>query len=239
MQTLDLDYAADGATLRGFLAFNEAAGPRPGVLVFHEGVGLEDFAMEKARQLASLGYVAFAADMFGDRQQARNLQEVATLVGGLRTEPERLRSRGLAALSTLAGLPQVDRGRLAAVGFCFGGSVVLELARAGAALKAVVSFHGVLATKLPAAAGRVKASVLVLTGAEDPLAPPDQVAAFEDEMRAAKVDDWQVVSYGNTLHGFTNPAADGSMLRTALYHAQSDRRSWAAMKAFFDEVLGK
>jgi len=237
MQTLDLDYAADGVTLRGYLACEDGASPRPGVLVFHEGPGLGDFAMAKARQLASLGYVALAADMFGERRQARNLQEVATLVGALRAEPERLRARGLAALSTLAGLPQVDASRLAAIGFCFGGSVVLELARAGADLKSVVSFHGVLATKLPAQVGQVRASVLVLTGAEDPLAPPDQVAAFEDEMRAAGVADWQVVSYGNTLHGFTNPAADGSMMRTALYHAQSDRRSWAAMKSFLDETL--
>jgi dienelactone hydrolase len=237
MQTRDLDYAANGATLRGFLAFNEAAIPRPGVLVFHEGLGLGDFAMEKARQLAALGYVAFAADMFGERRQAKNLQEVATIVGGLRAEPARLRARALAALATLAALPQVDREKLAAIGFCFGGSVVLELARSGAELKAVVSFHGVLATKLPAAEGQVKASVLVLTGAEDPLAPPDQVAAFEAEMRAAKVADWQVVSYGNTLHGFANQAADGSMMRTAMYHAQSDRRSWAAMQALFDEVL--
>ena len=237
MQTLDLDYAADGLTLRGYLACEDGASPRPGVLEFHEGTGLGDFALAKARQLASLGYVALAADMFGERRQARNLQEVATLVGALRAEPERLRARGLAALSTLAGLPQVDASRLAAIGFCFGGSVVLELARAGADLKSVVSFHGVLATKLPAQVGQVRASVLVLTGAEDPLAPPDQVAAFEDEMRAAGVADWQVVSYGNTLHGFTNPAADGSMMRTALYHAQSDRRSWAAMKSFLDETL--
>lgn len=237
MQTLDLDYAADGLTLRGYLACEDGASPRPGVLVFHEGTGLGDFALAKARQLASLGYVALAADMFGERRQARNLQEVATLVGALRAEPERLRARGLAALSTLAGLPQVDASRLAAIGFCFGGSVVLELARAGADLKSVVSFHGVLATELPAEVGQVRASVLVLTGAEDPLAPPDQVAAFEDEMRAAGVADWQVVSYGNTLHGFTNPAADGSMMRTALYHAQSDRRSWAAMKSFLDETL--
>lgn len=237
MQTQDIDYAADGATMRGYLAFEAGASRRPGVLVFHEGPGLGDFAMGKARQLASLGFVAFAADMFGERRQAKNLQEVATLVGALRAEPARLRERGLAALATLAGLPQVDRGRLAAIGFCFGGSVVLELARAGADLKAVVSFHGVLATKLPAPEGQVKASVLVLTGAEDPLAPADQVAAFEQEMRAAKVSDWQVVSYGNTLHGFTNPAADGSMMRTARYHAQSDRRSWEAMRSFLDETL--
>ena len=240
MKTLDIDYAAaDGANLRGYLAFSEAAERRPGVLVFHEGLGLGDFAMERARRLASLGYVAFAADMFGGRRQAKDLQEVATLVGALRAEPERLRARGQAALTTLSGLPQVEPSKLAAIGFCFGGSVVLELARSGADLKAVVSFHGVLATKLPAAKGQVKASILVLTGAEDPLAPPHQIAALEEEMRAASVADWQVVSYGNTLHGFTNPAADGSMMRTALYHAQSDRRSWAAMEALFNEVLGK
>src|SRR4030081_581911 len=238
MPTRDLDYPSDDVTLRGYLAGNDdATGPQPGVLVFHEGLGLGEFAMERARRLAGLGYVALAADMFGDRRQASNLQEVATLVGGLRAEPEKLRARGRAGLEALAVLPQVDAGRLAAIGFCFGGSVVLELARDGADLKAVVSFHGVLSTKLPAEAGRVKASVLVLTGAEDPLAPPEQVADFESEMRDGGVRDWQVISYGNTLHGFTNPAADGSMMRTALYNEQADRRSWASMRSLFDEVL--
>jgi dienelactone hydrolase len=175
--------------------------------------------------------------MYGDRRVARNLQEVAHLVGVFRAEPEQLRVRARAALATLAAMSQVDTGRLAAIGFCFGGSVVLELARDGADLKAVVSFHGVLPTKAPAAPGRVKASVLVCTGADDPLAPPDQVADFENEMRSAQVRDWQVISYGNTLHGFTNPAADGSMLRSALYNAQADRRSWASMRGLFDEVL--
>ncbi len=187
--------------------------------------------------MPALGYVALAADMFGERQQAANLQEIANLVGGLRAEPDRLRARGRAALDTLAALPQVDATRLAAIGFCFGGSVVLELAREGAELKAVVSFHGVLTTKMPAQPGAVKASVLVCTGVDDPLAPPEQVADFEDEMRAGRVRDWQVIAYGNTLHGFTNPAADGSMMRTALYNEQADRRSWASMKGLFDEVL--
>jgi dienelactone hydrolase len=238
MPTRDLDYRCDDVNLRGYLALDDtAAAPRPGVVVFHEGLGLGEFAMERARRLAELGFVALAADMFGDRQQATNLQQVATLVGGLRAEPEKLRARGRAALSTLAALPQVDTRRIAAIGFCFGGSVVLELAREGADLKAAVSFHGVLSTKMPAQSGRVKASVLVLNGAEDPLAPPDQVAAFENEMREAAVRDWQVISYGNTLHGFTNPAADGSMMRTALYNEQADRRSWAAMRGLFDEVL--
>jgi dienelactone hydrolase len=238
MQTQDIDYRSEAVNLRGYLAFDEkAAGRRPGVLVFHEGLGLGDFAMARARMLAELGYVALAADMFGERQQARNLQEVAKLVDDLRNQPETLRARGRAALATLATLPQVDADRLAAIGFCFGGSVVLEIAREGADLKAAVSFHGVLTTRTPAASGKVKASVLVCTGADDPLAPSEQVKAFEDEMRAAQVRDWQVISYGNTLHGFTNPAADGSMMRTALYSARADRRSWASMRGLFDEVL--
>jgi dienelactone hydrolase len=239
MQTLDIDYRADAVNLRGYLACDETvAGQRPGVLVFHEGLGLGDFVMARARRLAELGYVALAADMFGDRRQARNLQEVAKLVGDLRNQPETLRARGRAALTTLAALPQVDVHRMAAIGFCFGGSVALELARDGADLKAVVSFHGVLATTTPAVSGKVKASVLVCTGADDPLAPPEQIKAFEDEMRAAHARDWQVISYGNTLHGFTNPAADGSMMRTARYSAQADRRAWASMRSLFDEVFG-
>ena len=156
---------------------------------------------------------------------------------GFAPSPEKLRARGRAALAVLAALPEVDTGRLAAIGFCFGGSVVLELAREGAELKAVVSFHGVLTTKLPPQPGRMKASVLVCTGVDDPLAPPEQVADFENEMRAGGVKDWQIIAYGNTLHGFTNPAADGSMMRTALYNEQADRRSWASMKGLFDEVL--
>jgi dienelactone hydrolase len=238
MHVTDVDYRADEVNLRGYLVDAEnGGGQRPGVLVFHEGLGLGDFALTRARRLVELGYVALAADMFGGRRQARNLQEVATLVGGMRNQPEMLRGRSRAALATLAALPQVDVKRIAAIGFCFGGTVVLELARGGADLKAVVSFHGVLTTSLPAAPGEVKSSVLVLTGADDPLAPPDQVAAFEEEMRTAKVRDWQVISYGNTLHGFTNPAADGSMLRTALYNEQADRRSWASMRNLLDEVF--
>jgi dienelactone hydrolase len=238
MRTEDIDYRDLARNMRGYLAFDDtAAGLRPGVAVFHEGLGLGDFAMMRARMLAELGYVAFAADMFGDRRRAQTMQEATALIGGLRNEPGKLRARGRAALATLAALPQVDSSRLAAIGFCFGGSVVLELAREGADLKAAVSFHGVLTTRMPAVSGKVKASVLVLTGADDPLAPPEQVRAFEDEMRAAAVPDWQVISYGNTLHGFTNPAADGSMMRTALYNAQADRRSWASMRALFDEVF--
>ena len=210
---------------------------RPGVLVVHEGLGLNEHAMERARMIAGLGYFALAADMFGDRRQARNLEEARALIGELRDDPAKLRARGRAAIATLAALPQVDAGRLGAIGFCFGGSVVLELARDGADLRGVVSFHDVLTTKVPAVVGTMRASLLVCTGADDPLAPAEHVTAFEEEMRAAGVGDWQVISYGDTLHGFTNPAADGSILPAALYNERSDRRSWAAMKSFLGEVF--
>lgn len=238
MRTQDIDYRDGALGLRGYLVLDEMAGDRrPGVLVVHEGLGLEEHAMQRTRMLAGLGYVAMAADMFGDRRQARDLQEARGLIGELRNEPAKLRARGRAALATLASLPQVDAGRLGAIGFCFGGSVVLELARDGADLKGVVSFHGVLATKAPAASDKVKASVLVCTGADDPLVPPEQVIAFQEEMRAAAVQDWQVISYSNTLHGFTNPAADGSILPSALYNERSDPRSWVAMQSFLGEVF--
>lgn len=238
MRTNDLDYWDGTVILRGFVAYDDTASvKRPGVLIFHEGLGLGEHIMERARRVAKLGYVALAADMFGDRRQARDLEDMRELVGDLRNEPIKLRARGRAALAALASLPQVDAGRLCAIGFCFGGSVVLELARDGADLKAVVSFHGVLATKAPALPGNVKASVLVLTGADDPLAPPDHVAAFQSEMRAAGVRDWQLITYGNTHHAFTNPAADGSFLPGTLYNEQSDHRSWAAMRSFLEEII--
>lgn len=234
----DIDYRDGPTRLRGFLAYDKARDRRPGVLVVHEGLGLNEHAMERARMIAGLGYVALAADMFGDRRQANDLEQARALIGELRQDPAKLRARARAALATLAALPQVDAERLGAIGFCFGGSTVLELARDGADLGAVASFHGVLTTQAPATAGKVKASLLVCTGADDPLAPAHQVIAFEEEMRAAGVADWQVIAYGKTLHGFTNPAADGSLLPSALYNERSDRRSWAAMQSLFEEVFG-
>jgi dienelactone hydrolase len=239
MQTRDIEYFDGPARLSGYLAMEEAAAQRrPGVLVFHEGLGLGDFAMERARRLAKLGYVAFAADMFGDRRQAHDLEAASALIGPLRGNPPALRQRARAALATLAAAPGVDADRMAAIGFCFGGAVALELARDGADLRAVVSFHGVLASRNPAREGEVKAAVLVLTGADDPLAPPDQVLAFADEMRAAKVPDWQVEILGNALHGFTNPSADGSIMRAARHDPRADRRSWASMRRLLEEVFG-
>ena len=188
MLTQDITYRDGAASLRGFLAYDETARDRrPGVLVVHEGLGLNDHAMERARMLAGLGYVALAADMFGDRRQAGDLDEARALIAPLRDDPPKLRARAARPSSTLARCRRSMLGRLGAIGFCFGGTVVLELARDGADLKAVVSFHGVLTTKAPAVAGKTKAAVLVCTGADDPLAPPTRSIAFEAEMRAARV----------------------------------------------------
>ena len=238
MQTQDVRYSEGAVEFLGYLAFDDtAAGKRPGVLVVHEGLGLGEHIMERARRIAKLGYVVFAADMFGGRRQFSDIQEMSKLLSELRNDLPTLRARGRAALATLASLPQVDGTLLAAVGFCFGGSVVLELARDGADLKAVISVHGVLSTRAPAETDKVKASVLVCTGADDPLAPSNQVVEFQNEMRAAEVRDWQVVSYGNALHAFTNPAAGPSTMRGTLYDEQADRRSWLAVRNFLEELL--
>jgi dienelactone hydrolase len=236
MKMHDIDYHDDTTRLRGFVAYDDGKrAKRPGILVVHEGLGLNEHAMERARMLAGLGYVALAADMFGERRQATTIDEARALIAELRNEPGKLVKRATAALDTMKALPEVDPQRLGAIGFCFGGTTVLELARAGLDLRAVVSFHGVLGSTAAAKAGQVRARVLVCTGADDPLVPPEQVVAFEQEMRAARVADWQVISYGNTLHGFTNPSADGKILRSALYNETADRRSWAAMEALLRE----
>ena len=205
-------------------------------MAFHEGLGLGEFAMERARRLAGLGYVALAADMFGDRRQASNS-------GGSRRRssagfaPSRKSSaRGRVALETLASLPQVDARQAGGDRVLLGGSVVLGSCARGRRPEGGRQFPRRAGNQNAGAAGLVKASVLVCTGVASP-APPEQVADFENEMRTGGVKDWQVIAYGNTLHGFTNPAADGSMMRTALYNEQADRRSWASMKSLFDEVL--
>ena len=236
MKTETITYSDGTVSMSGFLAYDETlTGKRPGVLVVHEAFGLGEHAMERARMLAKLGYVALAADMFGDRMQA-DLTKGIALITELKSQPKVLRARAGAAMTVLAGLPQVDATRLGGVGFCFGGTVVLEMARGGADLKGVVSFHGSLETPMPAAEGDVKASILVCTGADDPMIPATQVVAFEDEMRGAAAD-WQVVQYSKTVHSFTNPEADGSMTPAIQYNKLSDQRSWTAMSSFFTEVF--
>lgn len=238
MQTKDIEYQDGALKMRGLLAYDETkSGKRPGILVVHEAWGLGDHAMERAKMLAKEGYVALAADMYGDRRLASDLPAAMELIGELRTDPAKLRQRALLALAALKAQPDVDTSRLAAIGFCFGGTTVLELARGGADLKGVVSFHGGLQTAAPAEPGAVTPKVLVCTGADDPMIPPDQVTAFEDEMRKAGAD-WQVIAYGNTVHSFTNPDAGKTVILDGIaYNAQTDKRSWAAMRSFFDEIF--
>lgn len=237
MKTQDIEYRDGSLVLNGFLAYDETkSGKRPGVLITPEAFGLGEHAMERARMIAGLGYVAFAIDPYGNRQLFTNMQEVMAAAGPLMSDPQKLRGRARAGLATLTAQPQVDTSRLAAIGFCMGGTTSLELARAGENLRGVVSFHGGLDTAAPAAPGGIKARVLVCHGAEDPMIGPEKVVAFEEEMRKAKAD-WQLIAYGNTVHSFTNPAADGTMNPGVRYNASSDRRSWAAMRAFLEECF--
>jgi dienelactone hydrolase len=239
MKIEDLDYHDGSLLLRGVLVYDETIkGKRPGIVVVHEAWGLGQHVIESAKKLAGLGYVALAADMYGDRRQFSDLAEVMKIINELTGTPSKIRNRIGAALTAIAAQPQVDSRRLGAIGYCFGGSTVLELARSGAEIAGVVSFHGILETKAPATAGAVKASVLVCTGADDPMIPTAQVTAFANEMRNAGAD-WQVILYGGTVHSFTNPQADGSFAPAILYNARSDQRSGTAMREFFEEIFAQ
>jgi dienelactone hydrolase len=237
MVTDTITYEDGGVTLKGYLAYDETrTGKRPGILVMPEAFGLGKNAKARARRLAELGYVALGGDPFGDGREFTDLQEAIKVAGALMADPAKFRARARAGLDKLAALPQVDASRLAAIGYCMGGTFALELARDGAPLKGVVSFHGGLQTQRPATRGAIGAKILVCHGADDPMIPRDQVSAFIDEMTKAQVD-WELISYGNTVHSFTNPDADGSMMPGIKYNAQSDARSWRAMQNFFDEVF--
>lgn len=237
VHTKEVEYRQGDTVLRGFIAWNDAAkGARPGVLVVHEWWGHNEHARNQARRLAEAGYVGFALDLYGKGKVATHPKDAEAFMTEATKDPVALAEKFHAALAQLKQDPHVDPGKIAAIGYCFGGAVVLGRARAGADLAAVVSFHGVLATTTPAEKGRVKARVLVLTGADDPMIPPDQVAAFEQEMTSAGATFW-VVSYPGAKHSFTNPDADKRGLDALAYHAEADQQSWAAMLALFKEVL--
>jgi dienelactone hydrolase len=237
MKTEDIEYHADGQRLVGYLAVDDAkAGKRPGIIVAHEGGGLAAHAKNSARKLAEAGYVAFALDYYGDGQPLADMSQAMGRIGAWMADPTGIRARAHAALEVLTAQPETDAGRLAGIGYCFGGTTVLEMARAGEPLKAVVGFHSGLGTAKPAQAGAVKAKVLVQIGADDPIIPPDQRTAFEAEMTAAKVD-WRVLVYGGAGHSFTNPDV-GAMGRPGFeYNKSADERSWRAMLDLFDEVF--
>jgi dienelactone hydrolase len=237
MRIEDIEYTVDGNRMVGHLAIDDAlSGPRPGVLVCHEGPGLDQHAKDRAERLGGLGYAAFALDYHGDGKPVER-EEMMGRLGALMGNPEQTRKLGRAGLEILLGQAEVDQSRVAAIGFCFGGTMALELARGGTDLNAVVGFHSGLATQSPAQAGQVKAAVLVCIGADDPMVPAEQRAAFEQEMRQADVE-WRMNIYGGAVHSFTNPNAELSGIPGVQYHELTDQRSWRAMLDFFDERFG-
>jgi len=239
IETGSVEYRQGNTRLVRYLAFpKDVKGPLPGILVVHEWMGLNDYAKHRADQLAELGYIAFAADIYGDGKIAANREEAGKLAGSYKNDRPLLRARVAAGLATLKAQPGVAGDKIAAIGYCFGGTTVLELARSGADIAGVVSFHGGLDTPTPQDAKNIRAKVLALHGADDPYVPADQVAAFENEMRQAGVD-WQLIVYGGAVHGFTNPANGTDNSKGAAYNALADARSWVAMQQFFKELFAK
>jgi dienelactone hydrolase len=237
LKTETVEYTHGGAVLEGYLAYDDALeGKRPAVAVVHEWWGLNAYVKKRADQLARLGYVAFALDMYGKGKVTTDAKQAGEWSAAFRNDRALGRARAAAGLAVLRNHKLTDPGRVAAIGYCFGGTTSLEMARGGADLAGAVSFHGSLDTPKPAEPGSVKARILVLHGGEDPFVPPAQVAAFEEEMRKAGAD-WQVHAYGGAMHSFTNPDSDGYGLKGAAYNERADRRSWEAMKLFFAEIF--
>lgn len=238
VQTKEIAYLVGDTRLQGVFAWDDATeAKRPGVLVVHEWWGLNAHARRAAERLAEAGYAAFALDLFGAGKVATHPDDARAFVAAAAQDPGAVRARFEAALRVLQGQPQVDSQRIAAIGYCFGGTVALTMAREGLDLDAVVVLHGGLTpTGPPAAPGKVKGRILVLTGGADPMVPPEQVAGFEREMRGAGVAA-EVVTYPGAKHGFTNPDA-GRAGTAAAYDADADRKSWEATLAFLKKTLG-
>jgi len=238
----EVTYTANGVTMKGYLAYDDAKkGKRPGVLVVHEWWGHNEYARKRARLLAEMGYVAFAVDMYGDGKQAAHPDDAGKFAGAVLQNVEGAKARFMAAMDLLNQNPNTDPKRIAAIGYCFGGAVVLHMARFGVALKGVVSFHGNYATQTPAQAGKVKAKVLVCHGADDGFISQEQIETFKKEMADAKVD-FQFNSYPGAKHSFTNPDADNYAKQFGMpiaYNADADKKSWEDMQAFFKKILGK
>jgi len=234
--TKNIAYEQDGQKLEGFLAYDDAkSGPRPGVLVIHEWWGLNDYVKDRTKQLAEMGYVAFAADMYGDHKVTRDpkqAQEWSSAVGkgGL------MAPRSKAGLDVLRAQPQTDKSRLAAIGFCFGGSTVLQLAYSGEPLKAAVTFHGGLMPPTEAQMTQIKAPILILHGAEDGFVKPETIDQVRTSLDKAKVD-WYMVTYAHAVHAFTNPDADSFKIPGIGYNKEAATRSWDEMQRFFKEEM--
>ena len=234
--TREVTYEADGRRMIGTLALPDGTDQRPAVLIAHEGPGLDQHAKDQAVRLAELGYVAFALDYNGEGRPIEDRDAMMARLGELSSDPERIREIGAAGLQILLNEPRTLGSKVAAIGYCFGGTVVLELARMGADLQAVVGFHPGLSTPRPEDAQNIRAKVLVCVGTEDPIVPFEQRRDFEEEMRSGGVD-WRMNLYGGAEHSFTHPRADLVGIAGIKYHEPSDRRSWNAMLDLFEEAL--
>lgn len=240
MKEDSIPYQAFDVPAEGFLVYDEnIKGTKPAIIVAHAWRGQDDFARNKARDLAKLGYIAFAADLFGHKKNASNDEEAGALIKPLFLDRKLLQQRIIAAYETLSKQPHVDTSRIGAIGFCFGGLTVIELLRSGSPVKSVVSFHGVLGNsgaKTVPIAQNIKGSILILHGYEDPLVPSSDVLNMQKELNDAGID-WQMDIYGHTSHAFTNPQAH-DLAKGLIYNEKANKRSWLAMKNFFAETLG-
>ena len=240
IKTENVTYNGGGATLEGFLAYDAArAGPRPGVLVVHEWWGLDDYIRDRARKLAALGYSALAVDMYGAGKRADNPQDAGALMNGVLGDMQQGMARFEAGRQALASHAATDRSRIAAIGYCFGGAVVLHAAKTGMDLAGVVSFHGSLGSMHKPRKGEVKARVLVCHGGADQFISDDEVKNFKQEMDTAGAN-YRFIVYEGALHGFTNPHASANGEKFSLpleYDASVDERSWNDMQAFFKEIF--
>jgi dienelactone hydrolase len=240
VQGKEVSYSANGTTLKGYIAYDDAVkGKRPGILVIHEWWGHNEYARRRARMLAEQGYTALAVDMYGDGKQAHHPDDAGKFASEVSKNAVLAKARFDAAYNLLSKEETVDAGKIGAVGYCFGGSVALNMARIGEPLKVVVSFHGGLGTATPAEAGKVKARIASFTGEDDPMIPATQVAAFRQEMDKAGVS-YKVVTYPGAKHAFTNPDADkyGQEFKLPLaYNAAADKASWEEGLAFLAEAF--
>lgn len=236
LKTKEIEYKAGNTLFRGFVAYDDnSSAPKPCVLIAHDWSGRGAFSCNKAKELAKMGYVGFAIDMYGDAKLGHTTEERRALLSPIMADRKTVAARMLAAYQTAKGLPEVNNHKIAAMGYCFGGLCVLDLARSGADLKGVVSFHGLLAAPEPAVCEKIRAKVLVLHGYDDPMVKPAMVNQFAHEMTMKKVD-WQIHMYGLTQHSFTNPEANDDALGLH-YNAKADKRSWESTVLFFKEIF--
>jgi len=237
LKTQTVEYTESGTVLEGYLVYDDSLkGKVPGIVVVHDWMGNGEFAKGRAQALAKLGYVAFAADIYGKGVRPADAKAAGTLADRYKTDRPLFRRRLRAAHEELLKQSRVDAAKTAAIGYCFGGTGALELARSGAPVAGVVSFHGGLGSPTPNDAKAIRGKVLVLHGADDPFVPAEEVSGFEKEMREAQID-WQLIKYGASVHSFSNPKAGSDNSKGAAYNEKADKRSWLAMQSFLQELF--